>query len=301
MGVKGYVAPSSSIKQVFPLPQIAFIPNGYYVSLSTSGTRCELMCPFCRGVYLKGMIDASSPSRLKDVLSFLYSKGARGFLLSGGFTRNGYLMISREHLRIVREFRKGKEVIFSMHTGLAPRWLVDEAWLSGVNFLDFEVPPSEQYLAVVKGLRRHSVRDYLEFIDKVTSEYGREFVIPHIIVDSIAAQPSDEVGVMRELSEFKPPLLVVLVEIRSRGLRQDVGRVKRFIEAARAIFNEISLGCMRSQDMKKHDHIFLRSKLVDRVANPKRETIKTFNLPVVYSCCSVPKRFFKLFPSEGLS
>lgn len=277
---------------------IAFIPERYYVSLSVSGTACALNCPTCRGTYLKSMINVSTAERLWKVMSALYSSGTRGFLLSGGFTRDGYLMISHEHLHTISEFKKDHDVVVSVHLGLAPQDLVEEIWEHGVDFIDFEVPPSNTYLKIMKNLPNHEVSDYINLLEKLLA-YERTFAVPHLILDSVASTLNDEVNVMERIASLNPHLFVSLVEIRP-GRNNDVNRVAAALRKAKSLFRETALGCMRHPKFKEFDALWIREGLVDRIATPKPGLIKALGLPLVKACCSIPKHKFYLFPRERI-
>lgn len=272
-----------------------YIPGEHYVSLSLSGAACALNCEFCNRQYLRSMIPAITPESLKKVMRHLYDRGARGFLLSGGFTREGYLMIKEAHLRAVARFKREVDVVVSMHAGLMPKELLGRAWEAGVDFIDFEVPPSNEYLRRVKGLGRKTVDDYLRKLDEVMA-YSRDWGVPHLILDSTASTPEEELGVMEELRARNPRLFVALVEIRPSP-PNDVGRVLRALRAARGMFEEVSLGCMRSPRLKRVlDEAAIREGLVDRIANPPKDVIRRYRPPITWACCSIPEEVEHLFP-----
>lgn len=273
----------------------AYLPGEHYVSLSLSGTACALNCEFCNRRYLKAMVHALTPESLEKVVRHLYRRGARGFLLSGGFTKDGYLMIREGHLRTVARLKREYEIVVSMHSGLMPKHLLDTAWGAGVDFIDFEVPPSDEYLRRVKGLRGRSVSDYVSKLDEIMA-YSRRWGVPHLILDSVASKAGDEEAVMRELSAMKPRLFVALVEIRPSP-PNDVGRVLRALRLAKGLFREVSVGCMRSPHLKRLlDEAVIREGLADRVTNPPKELVRKYRLPVIWACCSIPEGVEHLFP-----
>ncbi len=273
------------------------MPLPYYQNLSLSGTYCELNCPYCRGEYLKGMTDVSAPSRLRKVLKFFISKGVRGFLLSGGFNKSGYLIVTKDHLRVVSEIKKDFNVVFSIHLGLAPKELIDEVWASGIDFVDYEVPPSNTYLRLGKNLRGKKVGDYIQVMDYMT-RYDEEFVVPHLVTGSSLSRPDEEQEVMKEISEVSDHILTVLVEIRGRGAKYDVNRIREDLMLARKLFREVSLGCMRPLQLKEYDEEWIKEGLLDRIASPKPSVVRRLGLDLIYSCCSVPERFLNLFPKK---
>ena len=272
---------------------IAFIPGENFLSLSVSGTYCELNCPYCRGKYLRGMTDVSSPERLRRVLEFYYSKGARGYLISGGFNKEGYLLLKKDHLRVIKEFKKDKEVVFSIHLGLAPKELVNEVWSSGIDYVDFELPPSDKYVKYMKNLPRKGVNDYLNLLQELL-DYSKEFAVPHLVIDSVMSRPEDELLVMKAVSELKPSLFISLIEIRES--RNNFSRVHKALKIARRFFKETSLGCMRQIEFKKFDKVFIEERLIDRIAVPRPKLIRELGIPVIKACCGIPRSKFFLFP-----
>ncbi len=283
---------------------LAFIPEPFFVAVSITGLKCDLMCPTCRGTYLRGMISAESPDRLRVLIGELRRRGVRGFLVSGGFNKEGYLPISREHLRVISEFKNDGDVVFSIHLGLAPKHLVELVWESGVDYVDFEVPPSNKYLKLVKGLN-HSVGDYLNLISFISDRYGKDFIAPHVILDSYTATEEEEIDVVRKVAEITSEIFVALIEVRGSWIRgrTNFRRVLRGLRLARELYKEVALGCMRPLDFKLREGRILMSGLIDRVANPRPELVRELNLRVMRACCSLPRRYFKLFDlsSEGLS
>ena len=272
-----------------------FIPGKYYPSLSVSGRRCLLNCPYCLGKYLRDMLDVSNPVRLREVMDAYYSSGARGFLISGGFNREGYLLVRSEHLKVIREFKRDHDVIVSMHLGLAPQSLVEEVWESGIDFIDFEIPPSSKYIAYMKNLPDVRLEEFFKLYGLYES-LARDFAVPHLVLDSVTSTSHEELEVMERIRMFNPHLFVALIEIRDNP-PNDFSRVYKALKTARRYFREVSLGCMRSPIFKKkYDRYIVSEGLVDRIAVPEPSLIKE-GLPVVWACCSVPRDKWNLFPS----
>jgi hypothetical protein len=273
---------------------IAFIPGARYVPISITGNYCGLMCPFCKGKYLRGMIDASDTERLSKILKGLYDRGVRGFLISGGYNKEGYLEINTNTLKTIERFKNNNEVVISIHLGLAPKHLIDSVWAAGIDFIDFEIPPSNKYINVMKNLKNKKIDDYLDRASYAL-DLDKEFLIPHIILDSMASTADDELWIIREVSKLKPILVVFLVEIKHGMLGGDLNRVYSSLMIARELYREIAYGCMRPPHFKKYDSKFIEMGLVDRIANPSRIIIHKYDLEVVRGCCSIPRKYFKLF------
>ena len=271
----------------------AYYPGSKYVPLSVSGAVCYLSCKGCNATYLRGMIDVSNPEKLRLVLNELYRQGVRGYLLSGGYNKAGYLLIRNEHLKVVKDFLRDHEAVFSIHLGLAPRDLLHSVWSAGVDVIDFEMPPSNSYLKHVKGLIHHSVNDYLEFTAYIRDTYGKDFIAPHLILDSTYATLEEEQRMIKATARLDPYVFVALVEIR--GANNDEGRIRDALRLARMSFREVALGCMRSPRFKALDEVWLREGLVDRIAVPKPELVRKYGLQVIRACCSLKPKYEHLF------
>lgn len=276
---------------------IAFIPSKYYVALSITGLQCELLCSHCKGRYLKGMIPVLSPRELYSKVLNLWRRGVRGILVSGGFTRYGCLPLTLEHLRAIRMLKEDTGIVVSVHPGLTSKHVVDSLWSSHVDFIDFEIPPSNRYLWEIRNLKQYCTEMYIELLSYTLDNYGREFIIPHIIVSSKASTHREELEVIRRICELKPVRIVILIEIPLHSKEVDISRVINAVKYARTIFSgEIVLGCMRPHWVKNViDQTVITSNLIDRIAVPQKQIIRRYNLRVVYACCSIPLKYLKIF------
>ncbi|MEM1911045.1 MAG: radical SAM protein, partial [Sulfolobales archaeon] len=63
------------------------------------------------------MVLSESPEKLRDIVLYYYNNGVRGFLISGGFNRDGYLPIGREFIDYLKEFKRRNQVFLSVHLG----------------------------------------------------------------------------------------------------------------------------------------------------------------------------------------
>ena len=277
----------------------AFIPSKYYVAISITGLQCKLGCPYCKGRYLRGMIPALTPKELYKVTQKLWNHGARGILISGGFTRDGALPLTEEHIRVVRRLKQELDIIISIHSGLVGKTIIDKLWDSQVDFIDFEIPPSTNYLRLMKNLPHHTKDLYLDLLSYALDHYDKEFMVPHIVVASKTSTISDEETTIREIRNLNPSKIVILVEIPlTREKSVDIDRIVNIIKYTKDTFNgEVVLGCMRPYWIKERlDSEVIERKLIDRIATPKKKTIRKYNLEVIYACCSIPAKYIDLFP-----
>jgi uncharacterized radical SAM superfamily protein len=222
---------------------------------------------------------------LLRLLEYYYERGFRGFLISGGFNPEGYLPLGSEHLGVLREFRRGRDVFLSVHAGLMPRGLLGRA-MEVFDLVDFEVPPSDRYVREGRGLGR-TRGDYLELLSYVVEEYGEDRVAPHVVIGSGLSTAEDDLRTVKDVGSVTSRLLVVLVAMG--GAPPEVGRVVEAFRTARRYFREVALGCMRPRTLGR---VFVELALegyVDRFVNPGRVLAERVPVELYGSCCSLPE------------
>lgn len=237
------------------------------------------------------MVSSESLEKLSDIVLYYYNAGARGFLISGGFNRDGYLPIGREYISYLKEFKKRNGIFLSVHLGLAPRDLIDRA-LEVFDLIDYEVPPSHEYVRRGRGVKA-SQEDYLKVLEYVTREYGEERISPHIVIGSPLASLHQELDVVREVSSIHNRMIILLLHANGESLEEL--RVLRVAELSRKLFKEVSLGCMRPRKGSEIIDKLVSSRHIDRVANPGKSYVEKYRMRIVHACCSIPRQFFKLF------
>lgn len=276
---------------------LAFIPSTKYIPVSITGFYCSLNCLNCGGKYLKTMFPAITPQNLYQFLLKHWELGGYGALISGGFNLKGYLPLSNEYLEVIRKIKKETNLILSVHSGLIPKHLTDKLYEIGIDFIDFEIPPSDYYLKSVRGLHEHKVKDYLDLFEYMLT-LRHDFAVPHIVLGNTFSSLRDEINVLTNISRFKPDLITFLVEVHLHVKRSNLlERVERVLRLTKKIFkNEIALGCMRPFSLKNLIDDYLISKsYVDRIASPTSMIVKKYNLRILKLCCSVPRRYLNKF------
>ena len=244
------------------------------------------------------MIHAVGPKKLYDVVTELWKKGTRGILLSGGFTKDGRLPVTRAYLEVIEKLKKELDIVFSIHSGLVDRETIDELWSHGIDYIDFEIPPSQRYLAETKNLPHHNIDNYLDILEYALG-YDREFIVPHIVIASKTATVQEEKTVIDRITQYDPARTTILVEIPMKhGEPIDIDRVVKTIKYTRLRNRgETILGCMRPQWIKNTlDSIVVREDLVDRIAVPARSVLSRYCIETIYACCSIPVKYINRFP-----
>jgi len=264
---------------------VAFIPGDKYPSISITGFSCSLNCKYCMGRYLYGMIPAPTPEKLYTVIKQLYLENrVNGVLISGGFTRNGYLPVEN-HLPVIKRIKNEINLTLSIHPGFINIELMNGLRESGVDIVDYEFILDDYILRELKNLDITS-RQVIEHYEEILT-HGPKHVVPHIPIGFT----SDDSWIYRSidtLTSYNPEIVVFLISMDADASIRD--RVVKMFKYARTRLNsEISLGCMRPFSLKPViDKILIEEELIDRIANPLRIHVVKYGLETRYTCCSIP-------------
>ena len=273
---------------------LAFIPSKKFPAISITGSKCWLMCTYCMGRYLKGMIHVYSPEELLKIAEYYAEKGAVGLLISGGFTHEGKLPF-KPFIKTIEEIKRKHDLIISVHTGLVNK---EEAIMlkeAGVDIIDYELVLDNTVIKNMKHLNK-TINNYIHSYE-ILLEYGPPYIAPHILVGLNNGEITWEYEAVDYLAENSPYIVILLIHIPTPNTPlhySKIVNIKEFVDYAkyvrRRIRGEISLGCMRPSRLKKIlDSKLIELKLIDRIVNPRPETIRRFNLKLVPTCCSVPR------------
>ncbi len=281
---------------------LGFIPGERFLAVSITGSWCGLKCLYCMGKYLRGMHQVTTPGELKALAKRAWKRGARGILISGGFTKEGKLPV-KPYLGVIRELKREYGFVVSVHTGLVGEKEARELRAAGVDIVDFEVVLGRRVIKEVKGLRGIRPEDYLESL-RVLAEHGPPYLAPHVPLGFEWGQIESEYEALNAVSDYDPYLVVVLVLRPTPGTpMQDVkppavSEIAKFLrEARRRLRYELALGCMRPHSYKPVlDEIAVSERLVDRIAMPHRSLLG--RLEIYEACCSVPREFLFMFSRE---
>lgn len=240
------------------------------------------------------MVLSESFEGFKELVDYYYRAGARGFLVSGGFNKEGFLPISREYIDFLKEFKKERQVFLSVHLGLAPREIVDKA-LEAFDLIDYEVPPSAEFIRYGRGVKA-SLEDYVKILEYVSREYGEDRIAPHIVLNSPLASQSQELEVIGEVNLAHKRIMVLLLHADNESVEEQ--RILTVARLSRSLFREVSLGCMRPRRLSGLVEKLIGDGYLDRAVNPGRSLTKKYRMRTISACCSIPRRAFRLF-EEG--
>ncbi len=278
---------------------LAFNPHGLFRSISITGSKCWLNCLYCRGYYLGLMEHAPTPWRFRILVRTLVKRyGVRGILVSGGFTREGYLPV-KPFLNAIREVKRDYKLIVSVHPGLVSRELALELDRAGVDIIDYEFSLDTEFIRVLKGLDRKP-SDYIESLEAL-EKHGSYHIVPHIPL-GFTCNIDSVYKAIDYLSThcFETTVFIIYTPVKSK--KDSIGvkclsKIPSILEYARKkLKTNIALGCMRPPVFRRlYDRIAIEKKLVDRIVNPYREIIMKYKLETVNACCSIPTKYIELF------
>lgn len=272
---------------------LGFFPKGKFVEISITGGECQLNCPMCRGKWLRGMVSVRDPEELLKLGRKIWREGARGVLISGGFSREGKLPFSPFSEAIEGLKRMG--FVVSMHTGPLDKKEAEEIGKIGIDIVDYELILDEVSIRVSKGLKL-TPRDYVRGMEYLSSEPVE--VVPHVILGLPGFREDTLNRYLGVLRDFRVKRTVLLGFIPTQGteLRGEVppssGYMRRAAELMSTV-SKVSLGCMRAPWLKKEYDSELLG-VVDRIANPH----PSLNLREVMACCSIPEDMVALFSDQ---
>jgi uncharacterized radical SAM superfamily protein len=220
-----------------------------FPAISVTGRWCYLNCEHCGGKLLESMFTAGSPDQLYHLMKKLVGKGAKGFLVSGGSNKEGYVPLE-PYLPMVAKIKCEFPVEVVVHCGLAPPPLVDALAEAGVDGVLVDVVGSDLTLKQVCHLE-HRVEVFEDLLERL-SDHSLP-VVPHIVVGMHYGKILGEKAALEIISKFQPAAVVIVALMPLEGTGkmhtappspQDISRV---MLAARLLLSNtpIVLGCAR--------------------------------------------------------
>jgi uncharacterized radical SAM superfamily protein len=218
----------------FP-PKIRFDYPLKTLTVSLTGTRCELGCAHCGGHYLRHMVPIWEAE----------AGEATSCLISGGCDSQGRVPVA-SHLNLVRNLRPGR--VMNWHLGLVGREEM-EAIAPFVDVVSFDFVGDDETIEEVYGLRA-GVQDYVQTYQMLCS---CSLVVPHITVGLRGGKLSGEYQALDILDELGVDALTFIVFIPTPGTAYaecqppSVDEMAELLAHARTRFPTIPihLGCMR--------------------------------------------------------
>lgn len=284
-----------------PKPKV-FLPTWRFPAISITGRSCFLGCDYCKGRYLNNMRSAEAPKKLYEVVRSLARKGAKGVLISGGFTMEGRLPIE-PFIPIIKQIKKDFNLIISVHSGIVDRSLASKLREAGVDIVDYELVIDPITIKKLKHLKK-SPDDFLKGYELLL-KHGPPYVAPHVPVGLNNGKLSHEERLVELLKDYEPYMVIFLVFIPTRGTPMEkvkppnASEVIELIKYCKHLIGGktlLSMGCMRPSNVKSIlDRMLIEQGIVDRIVNPPPSLISAYRLERVEACCSIPEKLLHEF------
>jgi lipoyl synthase len=217
--------------------------RGNYPAVSVTGDKCELQCAHCKGKLLKSMTGVGSPEELIAFAKSAKKRGAKGILLSGGSTHEGYVPLG-EFLVAVPELKK-IGLIVSAHCGFADEELAEKLARYNVDTVLTDIVcddfATKNILNIEDGTTR--TRRTMSCLQK----YGLN-VFPHIIL-GLGDRAIEAIDLLAEYKIGRMCYVVLMPQVALKNIRQSIG-TEEFAEIlcyGRKVLptTQQSLGCAR--------------------------------------------------------
>jgi uncharacterized radical SAM superfamily protein len=266
-----------------------YFPGKKFPSISVTGEHCALSCKHCNGHYLKGMIDCRNPERLTEVAEELQSRGALGFLLSGGCDANGKVPLNR-FFPAIKEIKRDTDLKVNLHVGLLLPGDAIEVAETGVDAVSVDVVGASETIREVYGIDFRT-DDYARMLEDLTGSGA--CVIPHITAGLHFGKLKGEEAALEMVEGMEPGTVIVNSLIPTKGTEMENIRVidddylsvlgsavQRFPNA------EVVMGCMRPRSQSVEEEALDIG--VGGIVNPGNQTVNTHRHRRIELCCAVP-------------
>jgi lipoyl synthase len=271
--------------------------KGKYPAVSITGENCELNCDHCGGQLLKSMTPAVSPEKLIEKCIKISESGNQGCLISGGCLNNGRLPWE-PFINAISEVKRLTPLNISIHSGLIDFEMAKRFKGAGIDQVLIDVIGDDETFKTVchTNLGIESIRDSLLALKQAGIPMA-----PHIVTGLNYGKIKGEWNALSMISEFEPPILVIVVLMPLAGtpmqdiLPPDPSEVAKLMATARIEMPDtlISLGCARPRGKISEElEILAIDSGVNRIAiwsDAAIKRAKEYGLEIGFhkTCCSV--------------
>jgi len=262
---------------------------GSFLNISITGEKCELNCPHCKTHLLKGMDFLTSSAMLEN---FIYGKlktgKLKGFLISGGFDKNGKLPL-RDYLGTLKKIKSNYPYLkIYAHAGFVDFTEAAEIKDSGIDGVLANVISSSNAIKTVYNLPHASPQDYFVTLENLKKAGNK--IAPHIIIGLDHGKIESEYDAVRLVSKIGVDSLVFVVlkkltkEINLADMKTDFLKSKgtyekeivTLISFARNLMPDVTItfGCAKPMTNKRGQlEIDLLNVGINVIAFPASESI----------------------------
>ncbi|MEF8873879.1 MAG: radical SAM protein [Candidatus Thermoplasmatota archaeon] len=259
-----------------------YYPGDKFPSVSITGRYCALSCPHCEGRFLKGMKAISNPGELYDFAVEHDRSGGNGFLLSGGFTEEGYVPLEN-FFDVLSKIKETTSLEINVHTGIPTEEIVEGLISSSVDAVSYDMIGSQETIARVYGLNV-TPEDYKHGYEMLKKRGLK--VVPHITVGLNRGEIDGEFKALEMLETPSTLVLNTLIpgDFGERVEKEDLLAVMDHVSER----TEVILGCMRERGRSQLE-IEALERGAEGVVIPSIETVdwaeKRFDIKRLEKCC----------------
>lgn len=264
-------------------------PSEKFISVSVTGSSCQLMCKHCKARFLKHMRPAPSPDKLLAIAETLEREGGIGMLISGGSDASGKVPLD-DFYDALATIKSETDLILNLHVGIIQNQDIKKLADLKPHIISLDIVGSAEAVRNVYGLDVPLSR-YEEMLAGLISE-GLN-VVPHITVGLDSGKESGELAALEMLARHKPQLKTVvinsLMERGGDGAAFDM--LARVVSEARRLMPDIriALGCMRERGRQIPMDIV---RQIDVLVNPPKDLrymVKKFRIKYEErdGCCAL--------------
>jgi len=267
-----------------------------FISVSITGSACQLNCEHCKSKILETMHFARTPEKLLDLARIQKNKGCENILLSGGSNKDGSVPLSG-FLEVIDKIKNDLEMHVFIHSGLITEEFAQEVSRINIDNLMFDVIGDDDTISKIYHLDK-KVTDFENSL-RLVKKYNIPHV-PHIILGLNYGRFKGELKALEMIRDHPPQalVLVVLKPLENTPMQDvtppPIHQISRFFITARFSLPDtpITLGCARpigdyriASDIQAIDSglngiAFLSQEGADHAES------KNLNLKFVDTCCS---------------
>jgi len=275
--------------------KIKLISTKSVVSLSVTGSYCELSCKHCNKKYLNSMID------IKDENLNDFFKEKNTALISGGSLKNGSVPFYLEYEKVKKLKEKG--ISINAHTGYIPSEQFSKTLI--FDAISIDIVGSNKILKEIYNLNvdlkelQENLLNYNDFLQKI--EEKKPIIVPHITIGIYYGKDSYEEQAIDFIAKINPEKLVLNVLIPTKNTffekikEIEINRILEVYSYAKNKLgiNKIYLGCMRpfGKFREKLDFALLENG-INGIVNPSKKLFcflekNQENFIKLNGCCSL--------------
>jgi uncharacterized radical SAM superfamily protein len=235
------------------------------------------------------MTDCPNPDRLVEVAGELQSRGALGFLLSGGCDASGKIPLKR-FFPAIKEIKHDTDLAINLHVGLLLPGDAVEVAETGADAVSVDVVGDKGTIREVYGLD-FDTDDYARMLEDLAGSGA--CIVPHITAGLHFGELRGEEAALEMIEKIEPWRVIVNSLMPTKGTKMENSRLSdddylSVLGSALGWFPnaEVVMGCMRPRIQSIENKALEMG--IGGIVNPSRETVQTYRHRKIELCCAIP-------------